>query len=206
MLHIKDDDFIGRGVVRSVYQHPENEKVCIKVLNQYTFKTRRNLRSWVQYKLRNFININQRILENYNKTRDYIGEYLPQFYDNLVETNMGNGLIVELIKDGNGSVSPTLREYLKKNSLITSDMRLQFDKFFELLVKHNIFLFDINNFNNFVVRTDKEFNCKIFYIDIKSLNKTKSFIPLDVWFKSFARAKLKRRIKRVNEKINKRKI
>ncbi|HOO40715.1 MAG TPA: YrbL family protein [Syntrophales bacterium] len=99
MLDLESSPMVGRGLHRACYVHPRNGNLCVKVL--FPLESREPLieaeRETSYY----------RVL----KKRGVPWTMLPEFHGE-VETTRGKGYIFDLIRDEDGSVSKTLRDYL----------------------------------------------------------------------------------------------
>ena len=95
MLNLEKTALIGKGLHRECYRHPENKKLCVKVIVAgNTTETRREKKYY-------------RHLEKKGISWDII----PRYY-NDIETNLGVGSVFDLIADDNDEVSKTLEYYL----------------------------------------------------------------------------------------------
>ena len=72
--------------------------------------------------------------------------------DEIVETNLGPGLVCDLVTNENGQISLSLTEYVRKSGMEAT--RVQFDLLFELLTQHHI-LFRDANANNIMVQVQE---------------------------------------------------
>lgn len=91
-----DTDPIGTGIERACYVHPHDPDKAVKVLIK-----RRNVQS-------------KREIKYYTKLAkqpDLAFDHLPRFYG-TVKTNLGNGFIVDLVRDYDGQISKPLNWYL----------------------------------------------------------------------------------------------
>lgn len=95
MIHINLSDFVGRGLHRECYVHPENKDLCIKVI--VAGDSSESQREQKYY--------------SHLQKRNITWELLPKFYG-LVETNLGPGAVFDLIRNHDGSISKTLAHYL----------------------------------------------------------------------------------------------
>ncbi|PJC85204.1 hypothetical protein CSW98_15295 [Vibrio sp. HA2012] len=100
-MHIRLEDkfHLASGGARDVYFHPENERLCIKI-----------------QRVNGTQNLNEEFF--YKKQREGIN-ILPKYIGNI-KTNLGVGLVVELIRDFDGEVSKPLSYYIN-NNIITLD-------------------------------------------------------------------------------------
>lgn len=95
MIDIDSSNFVGKGLHRVCYVHPRNENYCIKVVVSGDHKECQREQKYYRF------------LES----RNISWEMLSRFYG-VVETNLGQGAVFDLIRDGDGSISRTLEYYL----------------------------------------------------------------------------------------------
>ena len=95
MLILTPSLLIGRGKRRECYHHPDDNKLCIKIV--VAGDNKETIREQAYY----------RFLEK----RKVSWEMITRFHGN-VETNMGTGAVFQLISDYDGKVSKSLKHYL----------------------------------------------------------------------------------------------
>jgi hypothetical protein len=100
-LHLDHDLLIGRGGVRTVYQHPHDTDKCIKLL--FNEKKRRAVEREEKY------------LQKYWKAHKPF-DHLSRFFGHC-HTTLGRGSVFQLIKDYHGAISNPLSAFLPGNIL-----------------------------------------------------------------------------------------
>jgi len=99
MLDLESSPMVGRGLHRACYVHPRNGNLCVKVL--FPLESREPLieaeRETSYY----------RVL----KKRGVPWTMLPEFHEE-VSTTRGKGYVFDLVRDYDGAVSKSLRDYL----------------------------------------------------------------------------------------------
>lgn len=95
MLILTPSLLIGRGKRRECYHHPDDDKLCVKIV--VSGDNKETIREQAYY----------RFLEK----RNVSWEMITRFHGN-VETNMGTGAVFQLISDYDGKVSKSLKDYL----------------------------------------------------------------------------------------------
>ncbi len=95
MIILASSLLIGKGKRRECYHHPNDDKLCIKIV--IAGDDKETLREQSYY----------RFLEK----RNISWKMIAGFHGN-VETNMGTGAVFDLVRDYDGAVSKTLRHYL----------------------------------------------------------------------------------------------
>ena len=116
---------IGKGKERACYIHPEDPRKAIKIsMGKVNEQTRRDIKFYRKL------------------TRRSTGEnrHIPKFYG-LCETNLGKGIVVDLIRNYDGEISRPLNWYLAQGVPIE-----EFDVYLEEL-KHS-FLQNLIIFNH----------------------------------------------------------
>jgi len=104
MIQLDASRFVGKGLHRECYIHPDNEQLCVKVVVAGDLSESKREQSY--YK----------ILQK----RGISWDILPRFHG-LIETNMGAGAVFDLVRDFDGEVSKTLAYYLSSEQLERSE-------------------------------------------------------------------------------------
>ncbi len=164
---------IGVGQERACYRHPANPTRVIKVQKGSSDKqTRRELRlyRWLQ----------RRGMDNF--------AHIPRFYGE-VQTNLGDGFVVDLIEDFDGSRSLSLYDCFERGYPLA-----EFKPYLEelrsyLLENRVIFSVDMGRFN-VLFRRLSEHDARLYVID--GLGNHSALNWLDN-FRYFARRKIRRR-------------
>lgn len=100
MLLLNASDFVGKGLHRECYIHPNDEQRCIKVVVAGDLSESKREQSY--YKLL--------------QKRGVSWDILPRFHG-VIETNKGAGAVFDLIRDYDGEISKTLEYYLSSEQL-----------------------------------------------------------------------------------------
>ena len=175
MLLLKE--LINKGESRACYAHPDDKNKCIKVP---LVASRRNIESNYEIKA-------------YQELKDKLDSYLVWHDTKLIDTDKGQGVVCELLRDDDGKYAKDLL-YYQQNRLIDIDILAQLRQFFTLLLQNNIFFFDFN-YKNFVIlhHNGKK---QLKYIDMKSYRNPHSwtFLKLEKFIPCLAKSKMRRRI------------
>ena len=184
---LRDELKIGEGAHRIVYEHPENHNRCIKIVKpRRAHKTKEHLLEQRYYK----------VLEKNNIS----WEMLPRYYGN-VATNFDEGAVFDLIRDHNGEVSSTLRDYLQNEDAFTKNQQ----GLAEALTQFRIYM----ETNGIVTRRIATVNLVYQKIDdnrgrlvlIDNIGNT-DFVPLANYMRWFACLKFRRRWQRFRQDIS----
>lgn len=175
---LKLTHIINKGTKRLCLKHPNDAHRCVKIAMYY----------------RNVHLVESELLA-YKAAKPYVEKYIPKYEPELVKTNLGLGVVCELIHEDDGSSSPRLHDCAQAG-LLTPDIVEQIHDFCNICIKHPLPFYDMN-FHNFLIQT-KNGNRTIKYIDLKSYNKYKpwTYLHLEQYIPALSRYILKRRIKR----------
>ena len=95
MLQINSDP-IGKGRERACYVHPEDPRKAIKIpTGKISKQSKREIKFY----------------RSLQKRGGVVDEHIPKFYG-LCETNLGQGIVVDLIRNYDGEISRPLNWYL----------------------------------------------------------------------------------------------
>ena len=132
MITFKDSHYIGEGLIRTCYKHPDDKQLCIKVPKEHVTReyTNKEILYYLKLKKRKYKNF------DYKFYSDYHGE---------IETEFGTGQVFDLVRDERtGEVSKTLEYYLQNDSRV-SDEKLWSAvlKLKQLMTKHRVYTRDL---------------------------------------------------------------
>lgn len=177
VLHLQK--LIGRGGTRECWQHPLDDNLCVKV----NLEHRKN--NSLLYEIR-----------VYERIKNLLPGLIPVMYPDLVETDKGQGLVSELVRDDDGTISPSLRDCFERGDDMKEILN-PLNRIIKRLIVRDIFFFDLNK-GNFAVQTVHG-KKTVVMTDIKSLNRAgfKGFLHLERIFAPLARNIMFRRIRRL---------
>lgn len=189
MIELKFKDRIYEGGYREIYQHPANENICLKILKKEA------LARAIKRKKR-YTDENMRDYEAYRILSASIGEkycqYIPKCYG-FMETSLGTGLAVGLVRNHDGTPSRNLQEWLTEHTEAKPDafesVRSALCEFFDFFYYHGIVTRKFQTFNLTVQRKTEGY--QIWLVD--GLGNS-DFLPLSHRFSYFAKKKVKRQI------------
>ena len=180
--------FIGRS--RMVYVHPHDPLWLLKVERKYSLLSAPKVSlAWRSFfnNYFGFYSTNRAELRAHLKISSKLSDFIPTIQPELVDTSLGQALVVSRIMNG-GESAPSLHQIMQSGSRIDSMTLDSVRAFFECCNRHEINLFDLNP-ANFLLRSDKT----VVFSDLKSLNVDRSLIPLTRVSKSLAKTKRLRR-------------
>ena len=183
-------ELVFQGRSRSVYIHPVDPTLLLKIERVYPLLSAPKISlAWRSFfrKYLGFYSTNRAELTAYEKISSKLSYFIPTIRPELVETSLGQALVVSRIMNG-GESAPSLHQMMQSGSRIDPATMNSVRAFFECCNRHEINLFDLNP-ANFLLRSDKT----VVFSDLKSLNVDRSLIPLTRVSKSLAKAKRLRR-------------
>lgn len=159
---LKLERIINKGGRRLCLYHPEDSGKCVKVAMNYKH----------EWQLQNE-------LDAYRKTKHLLKDFLPEYETELVPTNLGPGLVCELITDEDGTPSRWLHDYIGKEGGITPEMIAQLREYADIIISNIIPFYDPNTCN-FLVQ-NKGGKRRIVFTDMKSYDDYKpwSYLRLE---------------------------
>lgn len=192
-LALADLQPFGIGGRRLCFVHPLDKLRCVKVLRQDAQRTvrlakKRILPAWAHPQYDNNRH-EQRILEAlYRQIGPDMQRHLPISYGR-VDTDLGAGLELDLIRDADGAISRSIRE------LITLGVDLQtlkpaWEQLGEFLLRHVVLSRNLLD-HNIVARQDAQGAYSLAIID--GLGDP-AWLPFGRWFRTLGRAKVRKRL------------
>ena len=100
---------LGEGLNRIVYYHPKDRNKCIKICKNKKKKWNNNCQDFRFFQL--------------NKNNKMIAKYYE-----VVNTNLGLGIVFQIIRDYDNKMSLTINEFKKKNINVSEDFKKEFIK------------------------------------------------------------------------------
>lgn len=194
MISLEESGLVGRGFHRSCYRHPEDPRLCIKVLDgDHQKEADREIAYYRQ-------------LERKGVTWEMLSRY-----HGSIETNLGLGQVFDLITDPNGETAKTLEYYMKSqdlsdNHLLDSDNSSDKQKLILSLQKLKCYLL-----SNKIITTEikpRNIVCQRFggqefrAIIVDDIGNTE-FIPFSSYINFLAKAKINRKWERFERLLKK---
>jgi hypothetical protein len=182
----------GIGGRRLCFVHPLEPAKCIKVLRTDARRTIRSRASKVPAQFRRKYDNNadeQAELENvFRRVGPSAAECLPRCYG-VVPTDLGPGLVLDLIRDADGGISRSIRELITKGMPL-AELRPAFNAFGDFLLRHRILTRRIHD-HNLAARHNADGTRSLFLID--GLGDP-TWLPLSRWIRSLGEAKIRRNL------------
>jgi hypothetical protein len=202
MIHLDASLIIAKGGHRTCYQHPNDSQKCIKTLHQPWQEINRRKNDPFRH-LRKRRHYDENLVEHYElkKLKQKLGnqytEHFPQCFG-FIETNQGQGLITDRIRDPDGKTSPTLQAHLRACGQ-NSEWREAIDEYWNFLHKTRVLVRDPLPRNLMVQRTE---HGKLRIIQIDGFGCS-DFLPFSRWIPALTLKKQHGRRKRMERKIDK---
>ena len=145
MMMLKGQELVGKGSHRAVYRHPDDESLCVKVMIQDWRVAQRRLRAhWFVRMCRPKWYFHENLTEyRYAKKAERrLGEkawsLIPKIHG-LVDSDLGEGMVVDLVRDHDGRISLTLEDYLRAHGL-TEECQDAIDEMWVEFKRHKLFV------------------------------------------------------------------
>lgn len=186
-LTLLEHHFIGSGANKKCFTHPNNEKLCIKIIYS---NNDGNSQKELQRELRYY-----QVLQNKNHSP----KLLPNYYGEI-ETNLGIGYVYDVIRDYDKNISRNLDYYFSSPDLLEhnfANICYALKKMKEEMLQENLITMGLYP-PNILYKKENEKEATLVIIDNIG---TGSLIPLEYYFNFFARARVLRRWKRFMEDI-----
>lgn len=92
-MDITEDYFMGKGIAKRVYQHPEDHDICIKFPNPSKKRALNDIKREIKY------------LKRHQDHLVWLAPYLGE-----IETNLGKGYMYQIVRDESGELSKPITE------------------------------------------------------------------------------------------------
>ncbi len=202
-LHLGDSsEAFSKGGNRLCFVDPGDSGRCIKVLRPDRSPEKKRSEKSLLKRLKPLDRFNDNLqeLHTYQLIERHIGEeafeLVPRCYG-LVNTNLGEGLSSELIRDDDGQISITLKQYLWQQGetpAISACLQRFGQRWSELgMPSRNLLL------HNVVVQCQQGQPQKLIVIDGLGWSDT---IPVAYWIKAMARRKAARKVRLIHKAID----
>lgn len=173
MVELSDLHLIGQGKNRRCYRHPHIQNRCIKILREKSpIKTQQRETRYFRHLFKRGVNW------------DMVTPLLEE-----VSTNLGNGVVFELMLDFNGEISKTLDYYINQNNPELNNLLIsEIEHLKAYLLQQNIVFRDLNPLN-MVLQQYQPRQFRLMVIDGIGHN---DFIPFCHFSKWYGQKKIRR--------------
>lgn len=180
MINLDESLFLGRGGERSCYKHPNDEKKVIKVIFQ---KGKHNNQNQLDYEYFKFLEKNE--VEFSKITRCY----------SWVDTNFGEGLEFERVKNIDDTKLRTFSFYIKHNIFAKQYDFMLINELKEYIFKNEILFVDASLSNVFCQKVGEK-DYKLIIFDGLGARRTGIKFKLYLMSKVFRKYKIRKQWKR----------
>ncbi len=185
MITIDKKSYIGKGNHREVYRHPENNKLCVKIVFDGSENSRQVIREKSYYK--------------HLEKRNISWEMLSRYHGDVI-TDMGPASVFELITDHDDEVSKTLEYYISESEITEAhydELRVLLYEFRDYLASQRIITKTLDP-GNIVCQKNEQGIFRLSVIDnIGNLD----LIPISNYIDFLAQKKIHRRWIRFEKKL-----
>ncbi|ARP86088.1 YrbL family protein [Bordetella genomosp. 9] len=199
---------IASGAERLVYQHPTHPSLLVKVVDLAELAdhlSTRPLRRWRKNLQRDgaYRNHIAELAEYAAAQHAAAGRWkIPMARMlGLAQTNLGLGLLVEKITDGQGGLAPTVEQIVRERGLDETLAR-ELDNFFDALADHHVVLNDVSA-RNVVMGLNADGETGLYLIDGFG---SKQAIPLFAYSKTLNRRRIQRKYRMLRAKLQARSL
>ncbi len=198
MIQLTDNLIFAEGGRRYCFVHPDDPQKCVKTLSPNGDPHKRKKEAVWYKKLRPICMFDDNLRElaafrDLGKRGEAVWAHFPRCYG-IHPTSRGDGIVTDLIRDADGSISKTVRQFVKANGK-TDALQTALEEFFDLFRNYLIITRDILD-HNLVVQVGPD-TLTIYMID--GFGSTE-VIPFSLWFGFLGRRKIERKIRRFNNR------
>ncbi len=190
------------GGNRQVFVHPLDSNKCIKVLlpqpGGMQYMQERSLGRW--FRGESHYNKIKRDIRGYayieSLRNPIVYRHIPRFYG-VVQTDLGNGLVAQLLRDYDGGVSQTFRSRLSMARGYDNDIQRAVAEYKNFLLQNEIIISGINWGNLLSVKIEPNQE-RLYACDGHG---SRVLIPLERFVSPMRKAKIQRLNARLDERI-----
>ena len=192
LLQLSGATPFGVGGRRLCFVHPLDPAKCVKVLRQDTGRTVRDYSNFIPTRCRREYDNNAHELKELSALIQRLGskaaQCLPRCYG-MSETDLGPGLVLDLIRDFDGHISLSLRELISKGTP-PAELRPAYDELGAFLLKHTVLTRALLD-HNIVAQNCGKAQWRLYIIDGYG---DPAWVPIARILRPLARSKIQRRL------------
>jgi hypothetical protein len=194
MIQLSDELIFAEGGRRYCFVHPDDPGKCVKTLSpRGNPQNRRKEAVWYKrlLPLAHFDD-NLRELKSFHdleRRGEAVWDHFPRCYG-IQPTSRGDGIVTDLIRNADGSISKTVKQYIRDNGQ-TEKLAYALEEFFDLFRREHIVTRDILH-HNLVVQIHED-QYTIYMIDGFG---SAALIPISRWFRMMGRRSVERKVRR----------
>lgn len=198
MIKLKHSRPLFVGGTRYCFQHPEHRDRCIKVLRPDRTGAARKLlrRDFKRWLPARFLDDQRKEIAAYRELLEHASErlwrHVPR-YHGVVDTDMGIGIVTQLMRNADGSWPANLEALLPDG--MTPELEAGIEAFLEGVATLRILTRDLLPHNMIAVREASGYRVMV----VDGIGNAE-LVPVSSWFDSFARRKTRRKILRFHQR------
>ena len=194
MIALKHTRPLFVGGTRYCFQHPEHRDRCIKVLRPDRTgaarkRLRRDVKRWLPAR---FLDDQRKEIRAYSAlltgASERLWRHVPR-YHGTVETDMGAGIVTQLMRNADGSWPANLAALLPRG--LDDDLAAGIEEFLQAVSELRILSRDLLAHNIIAVKETGGYRVML----VDGIGNAE-LIPLSSWFDNFAQRKARRKIRR----------
>ena len=201
MVELSHQEPFGIGGRRLCYVDPRDPGQCTKVLRNDERRTVRTRPGLIPNRFRREYNNNtheeKELSQVFKRVGDQASECLPRCHG-TIETDLGPGLVLDLIRDHDGQISRSLRELVSTGHQ-PSEFREAFETFSRFMIRHTILSRAILD-HNLATQHRADGTWHLYLID--GLGDP-AWLPFARFSRRLAQTKIKRRLEKFWPKLEK---
>lgn len=198
MITLKHSKPLFVGGTRYCFQHPEHRDRCIKVLRpDRTGQARKLLRrDFKRFLPARYLDDQLKEIKAYRELLENASERLWRFvprYHGTVETDMGIGIVTQLMRDADGSWPENLEKVLPRG--MNDALEAGIEEFLAGVSELRILTRDLLPHNMIAVREQDGYRVMV----VDGIGNAE-LLPVSSWFDGFAQRKTARKIARFRQR------
>jgi len=183
----------GVGGRRLCFVHPHDPEKCVKVLRSDDRRTVRIKKksitpNWLRREYNNNTHEQEMLERLSRRLGPVMSQHLPICYG-MFKTDLGLGLVLDLVRDHDGQISRSLRELISSGIPIHS-FKAAWNEFSSFLLEHRVLTRNLLD-HNLVAQRQAEGSWKLFLIDGFG---DPAWLPFARWIKPLQLMKIKKRL------------
>ena len=197
-IKLKDRKILFKGGNRICYLHPDDDNKILKVLSPEKLPEAKRKTAPLYKKFRTLNSFDDNLKElkafkNLAQRGEGVWRHFPKCFG-MMETDLGDAICLELIRSGDGSLAPTVNEYIRIHGL-TGDLMKAMEDFFSFLRNNHIITRDLHG-RNLILKKNGGF--RIYMID--GIGNS-DFIPIANLSKTWAKHKINRNVDKLKNRL-----
>ena len=198
MIELNDEWMFAKGGRRYCFVHPKDPGRCVKTLNENGAPSRRRSTAiwYKRLRPRTAFDDNlreQKAFRELERKGKAVWNHFPRCYG-IEATSCGDGIVCDLIRDEDGEVSRSLRQYVSAEGKMP-ELRRALDDFFGLLLQQVVITRDILDHNLLVQVADG--TLRVYMIDGFGSSE---WIPVSNFISRVGYRKVQRKIDRFKQR------